>query len=216
VANQLWVLQVVGSNPAAPTNKIAHFLHFNCRQSSQKSALGRPWEAHKNNFRILSFGSNFGRAGKETETLKPPIFSMRPTGTSAQQYLHRAIMFRDAATRLPDYSNGEQYWPKYALLTHAIELSLKAFVQHSVDKRTPVGKEPQQHDLLGWYRLALQYGLADEPTVARNLDLLNQLHLTHYTRYPQDRTAAVPDASAIADTTVDHLIFAFTQTIYPR
>jgi hypothetical protein len=66
------------------------------------------------------------------------------------------------------------------------------------------------------HRLALQYGLADEPTVARKLDLLNQLHLTHYTRYPQDRIAAVPDASAIADTTVDHLIFAFTQTIYPR
>ena len=28
--------------------------------------------------------------------------------------------------RLPDYSNADVYWPKYALLTHAIELSLKA------------------------------------------------------------------------------------------
>jgi len=80
----------------------------------------------------------------------------------------------------------------------------------------PARDEPKQHDLLGWYRLALQYGLADEPAVACNLDLLNQLHLTHYTRYPQDRTAPVPDASAIADTTVDHLIFVFTQAIFPR
>jgi len=125
-------------------------------------------------------------------------------------------MFRDAAARLPDYSNGEQYWPKYALLTHAIELALKAFAQHSVDNGALAGKEPKQHDLLGWYRLALRYGLKDEPGVAENLDFLNQLHLTHYTRYPQDQHYAVPDASLIADTTVDHLVFGFTQSIYPR
>jgi hypothetical protein len=132
------------------------------------------------------------------------------------QYLHRARMFRDAAMPLPDYLNGEQYWPKYALLTHAIELALKAFAQHSVKNGKPPGNDPKQHDLLGWCRLALQYGLADEPGVAGNLDLLNQLHLTHYTRYPQDRPSAVPDASLIADTTVDHLIFTFTQSINPR
>jgi hypothetical protein len=148
--------------------------------------------------------------------VKPPIFSIAPSGTKPQQYLHRAIMFRDAAARLPDYSNGQQYWPKYALLTHAIELALKAFAQHSIDCGAPAGKEPKQHDLLGWYRLALQYGLPDEPTVAENVDLLNLLHLNHYTRYPQDRPTRVPDASSIADSTVDHLIYAFTQTIFPR
>jgi hypothetical protein len=125
-------------------------------------------------------------------------------------------MFRDAAIPLPDYLNGEQFWPKYALLTHAIELSLKAFAQHSVENGKPPGKEPKQHDLLGWYQLALEYGLPDEPSVADNLDVLNQLHLTHYTRYPQNRSAAVPDASVIADTTVDHLIVTFTQSINPR
>ena len=118
--------------------------------------------------------------------------------------------------RLPDYSNAEQYWPKYALLTHAIELSLKAFAQHSVETGKPPGKEPKQHDLLGWYLLALEYGLPDEPSVKDNIDLLNQLHLTHYTRYPQDRSTPVPDASTIADGTVDHLIFTFTQSINPR
>ncbi len=49
-----------------------------------------------------------------------------------------------------------------------------------------------------------------------NIDLLNQLHLTHYTRYPQDRTSPVPDASVIADDTVDHLISAATQSVNPR
>jgi hypothetical protein len=148
--------------------------------------------------------------------MKPPMFSISPAGNMAQQYLHRARMFRDAAIPLPDYLNGEQFWPKYALLTHAIELSLKAFAQHSVENGKPPGKEPKQHDLLGWYQLALEYGLPDEPSVADNLDVLNQLHLTHYTRYPQNRSAAVPDASVIADTTVDHLIVTFTQSINPR
>jgi hypothetical protein len=148
--------------------------------------------------------------------MNPPIFSIRPIGSDARQYLHRARMLRDAAIQLPDYRNGEQFWPKYALLTHAIELSLKAFAWYSVENGKPPGKEPKQHDLLGWYLLALEYGLPDEPGVKDNIDLLNQLHLTHYTRYPQGRTNPVPDASAISDSTVDHLIFTFTQSITPR
>jgi hypothetical protein len=48
--------------------------------------------------------------------MQPPIFSARPAGNLAQQYLHRARMFRDAAMRLPDYWNGEHFWPKYPLL----------------------------------------------------------------------------------------------------
>jgi hypothetical protein len=148
--------------------------------------------------------------------MKPPIFSIRPTGNIAQQYLHRARMFREAAVQLPDYWNGEQFWPKYALLTHAIELSLKAFAQHSVENGQPPGKEPKQHDLLGWYQLALEYGFPEERSVKDNIDLLNQLHLTHYTRYPQDRSTPVPDAAAIVDGTVDHLISTFTQSINPR
>jgi hypothetical protein len=58
-------------------------------------------------------------------------------------------MFRDAAMGLADYLNGEQYWPKYALLTHAVELSLKAFHHRSVETGKPSGKEPKQHDLRG-------------------------------------------------------------------
>ena len=41
---QFWVLQVAGSNPAAPTNKIRYFLHCRGHKSSQKPALGRLWE----------------------------------------------------------------------------------------------------------------------------------------------------------------------------
>lgn len=125
-------------------------------------------------------------------------------------------MFRDAASRLPDYSNGEQYWPKYALLMHAIELALKAFVSHSEAAGKLCGQQPGNHDLCGWYKLALQYGLDYEPALAENIDLLNELHSTHYTRYPQNRATPVPDATTIIDATVDHLIFTFTQSINPR
>ena len=149
--------------------------------------------------------------------MKPAIFSMTSTGNTAQQYMHRARMFRRAAGELPDYFSSEQYWPKYALLTHAIELSLKACHHHSIQNgKPPPAKEPRQHDLDGWYQLALQYGFPDTPGVTENIDLLNELHQNHYTRYPQNRASPVPDASIIADSTVDHLIFAFTQSINPR
>jgi hypothetical protein len=128
-------------------------------------------------------------------------------------------MFRDAATSagLPDYRNGEPFWPKYALVTHAIELSLKAFAHHSIENGKPApAKEPKQHDLLGWYRVAVDYGLADEPGMAEDVALLNEIHFGHFTRYPQHRTKPIPDASVIADTVAEHLISTFTQVINRR
>ena len=149
--------------------------------------------------------------------MRPPIFAGPATGSEAQQYLHRARMFRKAAERLPNYSNGEPFWPGYALLTHAIELSLKAFHHHSIQSGRPrPAKEPDNHDLVAWYQLAVGYGLRDGPGIAENITLLNELHFGHFTRYPQHRTKPIPDASTIADDTVDHLIFTLTQIINPR
>jgi hypothetical protein len=148
---------------------------------------------------------------------KLPMFSQPPSGTKAQQYMHRARMFRDAANKLSDYSNGEQFLPKYALLTHAIELSLKAFELHSVATGKPSGTRPSNHDLRGWYLLALQYGLKEDPSITENIELLSELHFTHYTRYPQEPPArSVPDLSVAADETVDYLIGNFTPLINPR
>ena len=130
--------------------------------------------------------------------MKPPIFSSVQPNGSPQQYMHRARMFRSAAINLPDISNGEQFWPKYALLTHAIELALKAFVAHSANSGKPLLKEPKQHDLAGWYHLAVQYGLQHEGEIEERIDLLNELHLNHYTRYPQQWSPPIPDASIIA------------------
>jgi hypothetical protein len=147
---------------------------------------------------------------------RPSIFFAAPSGNTAQQYLHRARMFRKATIGMSDYVNGEPNWPKIALLTHAIELALKAFVDHSAQNGTPPGQRAKNHDLAGWYQLALQCGLQDNPTIAQHIDVLNELHETHYTRYPQARSTPVPGADNIADATVDHLIDTFTRVINPR
>jgi hypothetical protein len=148
--------------------------------------------------------------------VKPPIFPVPHIEESPQQYLHRARMFRNAAAELVDYVGSEPNWPRYALLTHAIELALKAFVRHCVASGKPRAKQPSNHDLTGWYKLALQYGLADAPTIAENIEVLNELHSNHYTRYPQRRSAPLPAVETIIDSTVDQLIHTFTRTINPR
>jgi hypothetical protein len=149
-------------------------------------------------------------------SMKPPLFSPPLTSDTAQDYMHRARMFRNAAIPMNDYVNGEQFWPKYALLTHAIELALKAFARHSVAAGKHRLQEPRQHDLSGWYNLAILYGLSDKPGVADSINALNELHFNHFTRYPQRRFAPLPDASVIADSTVDYLIDTFTPLINPR
>jgi hypothetical protein len=147
--------------------------------------------------------------------MKPPIFAVQATGTEAQQYLHRARQFREAAVRLPDSRNGERNWPRYALITHAIELALKGFALKAA-AGSPVSGEAKQHDLSGWYEVCVRFGLARDVVIAENLSFLNELHLTHFMRYPVGRATPVPNPEAIADQTVDHLIFEITQVVNPR
>lgn len=144
---------------------------------------------------------------------KPPIFSAPLRGSEAQQYLHRARQFRQNAMMLPDYLNGEPNWPKYALLTHAIELALKAYARHAVENGKSPAPQPKQHDLEGWYQVALSYGLAPNAGMQENIRLLNELHKDHYTRYPKARSTPVPSADNIADDVVDTLISEFKSVI---
>ena len=102
------------------------------------------------------------------------------------------------------------------VVEHAIELALKAFAFYSVPAEKPLSRPPKNHDLRGWYRLAVQYGLPDDQNIAENINSLHELHFTHYMRYPKEPTTPVPDLSDIADATVDHLIDKFTPLINPR
>jgi hypothetical protein len=125
-------------------------------------------------------------------------------------------MFKKAADELVAYSNGEQFLPKYALLTHAMELALKAFAAYSVAAGKPEGGHISNHDLRGWYRRALQYGLAENPTVTKYIEALQEAHFTHYLRYPKELTAPLPDLSVIVDYTIEYLFDNFTPLINPR
>lgn len=146
--------------------------------------------------------------------MKPPIFGIVPTGTKQQQYLHRAKMFSDAAMGLPDYVNGETNWPAYALMLHACELALKAFCDQSVANGKPSTRAPN-HDLQGWYNLALQYGLAADPHIADGVDILSEIHKSHYTRYPDTKNIRPRDLSVVNDV-VEALMSAAGALIHPR
>jgi hypothetical protein len=147
--------------------------------------------------------------------MKPPIFPPPPAGPKPQEYLHRARMFRNAALQLTNYVGPEQNWPLYALLLHACELALKAFCDQSVANGKPSDRAPN-HDLQGWYRLALQCGLPADPHVAEGIYILAEIHASHYTRYPDNRQIQIPDLSNVADDVVDRLIAAVSPSIYPR
>jgi len=147
--------------------------------------------------------------------MKPPIFSAPPTGSKPQQYLHLARMFRAAALELPSYVNAEVNWPTYALLLHACELTLKAFCDQSVANGKPSARAPN-HDLKGWYTIALQHGLPTDQHVANGINILTELHSNHYTRYPDNRQTQLPDISNIADVVVDRLISTVSGLINQR
>jgi len=147
--------------------------------------------------------------------MKPPIVSPPPAGSKPQQYLHLAGMFRNAALELPAYVNSEQNWPAYSLLLHACELALKAFCDQSVANGKRSARAPN-HDLQGWHRIAVQYGLPADPAVADGIDILADLHAGHYMRYPDNRKTTIPDISTVANEVVDRLIAAVSPSIYPR
>lgn len=136
--------------------------------------------------------------------MKPPIYSSPPMGSKAQQYLHLARMFRDAARGMPAYVGPEQNWPAYFLKLHACELALKAFCDQFVANRTPTPRPPN-HDLQRWYRAALQCGLPDLH-VEDGIRVLAELHKFNYTRYPDNRGTLAPDMSIVADEVVERLI----------
>jgi hypothetical protein len=148
--------------------------------------------------------------------MRPPIFPMNRSGNEAQQLLHRARMFKNAAADLVAYTSSEQNWPRYALLLHAIELALKGFVKQCELQGSPLGKLPGNHHLQAWYDLAVKHGLKDDPHIAQNITHLTDLDFTAFARYPQDRSAPVPDLSIITDETVEFLIETITQTVNPR
>ena len=129
-----------------------------------------------------------------------------------------ACSFHDAAMPLSSYTNGETNWPRIALLMHAIELALKAYVLDAVERGSHAAPAvaPANHDLEGWYQIAVDFGLPNEALVSEEVAVLNELHKPHFARYPQAAIRPVPDLAVIPDQVVEYLMTVCMPAIFPR
>lgn len=95
----------------------------------------------------------------------------------------------------------EPNWPKYFLLTHAIELAIKAYIasREDIGAPAPAAKRPANHDLVGLYDYAVLYGLKRSALVTKDLPHISDLHQVHYARYPQANVKPVAMISQYDD-----------------
>lgn len=130
--------------------------------------------------------------------------------------LARARQYRRVAMPLVDMDGPEPNWPKWFLVTHAMELAIKAYIVWREDANVPApaAPKPPNHDLVALYDYAVLYGLTRNPQITSDLPHLSDLHQTHYARYP---TAAVKPVALIAqyDDAVDKLFDDVSKAIGP-
>ena len=78
--------------------------------------------------------------------------------------------------QLVDMDGPEPNWPKWFLVTHAMELAIKAFIVSREDANvpTPAGPKPPNHDLVALYDYAVLYGLTRDPKITTDLPHLSE------------------------------------------
>ncbi|MFY9955234.1 hypothetical protein [Bradyrhizobium sp.] len=133
------------------------------------------------------------------------------------EYIARAELFRRSAINMVDMTGAQLNWPKYFLLGHTVELALKA-VTISFEERTgrmPVDPMPANHDLLGYYRAAVQAGMRQLPfDVEGILQGLAELHKDQYARYPKERRPMM--TATYFDDTTDQILLAASDMVRSR
>jgi hypothetical protein len=146
--------------------------------------------------------------------MKPPIFP----GPNIEPGPYSTCIGRGSSERLrpacPTTSTANKTGRNLPCSTRN-RTSFEGFaLHHARGGRIP--GDPKRHDLVGWHEAAMDFGLEREPSITENIALLNELHESHYMQYPKRSARAVPDLGAMADQTVDHLIFEITQVVNPR
>jgi hypothetical protein len=136
----------------------------------------------------------------------PSPFRAQPHKFTPQRFLARARQFRHEAAKMVDMHGPELNWPKYFLMTHAIELAIKAYLnfQEEINGPPPSSKGPDRHDLVGLYDFAVERGMRRNPVVTAGLPELSELHKIHYARYPKEDVRPV-SLIAYYDDMVGHL-----------
>jgi hypothetical protein len=127
----------------------------------------------------------------------------------AAQFLARARLYRAQATLLSDKVNIEPNWPKFFVITHAIELAINSYLifeKSLARRRVGHGGKIPDHDLLALYNAAVHRGLKSNPLVLKELPFLSELHKVHYARYPQIESRPVPAYISEYDDMLDQLL----------
>src|SRR5262249_34413636 len=68
------------------------------------------------------------KSNGELSNMPPTPVRALPPAIESLRYLARARQFRRAAIMHVDMENGEPFWPKWFLVTHALELAIKAYI----------------------------------------------------------------------------------------
>jgi len=116
--------------------------------------------------------------------IKVPFYSALVTGDAGVDFVRRARQFHAAAVSLPEVTGADHNWPRLALLGHAAELALLAFLSRSKGSGATEDKAPR-HDLAAHYQLAIKRGFPKIAQSERALAVLSEMHRTHYARYPK-------------------------------
>jgi hypothetical protein len=100
--------------------------------------------------------------------------------------VYRATDFRVAYHLVKTHANNElPDWPRYFLLSHSIELALKAFLaihgKTSKDLRKEFG-----HNLNKLLKEATKCGLVIGADARKDIARLEKIHNNHWARYPTD------------------------------
>jgi hypothetical protein len=138
-----------------------------------------------------------------------------PQAVLIADLIDRAVEFTVAygvltVPRRPQRAPG---WPRYFLLSHSIELTLKAFLaargKTSVELRKEFG-----HDLKKLLKEAINCGLVIGPDARKDIALLEKAHNHHWARYPKENSTPIVAIEEFEKTALE-LLAQVRKTIYP-
>jgi hypothetical protein len=131
--------------------------------------------------------------------------------------IHRAEEFNTAYHSLGRVTKrGGPDWTRYFLLSHSIELTLKAFLalygKTSVELRS---KKNFGHGLNKLLTEAVKRGLVIGPLARRDIELLDKAHNNHWARYPMEEGGPVVLIDEEIEKTALELLEQVRKAIYP-
>ncbi len=110
------------------------------------------------------------RLSSANDMVEPTPFKAISPAIQARRFLARAQQFQIVAMDLADMDGPEPNWPKWFLVTHAIELAIRPFIvsRRDLDNPPPM-LEPANYDLVSLYDYAVQYGLVRNSHVTEKM-----------------------------------------------